>query len=100
MNCEIEFLAVGEGAKAGDAIVVRYGEPNAYNLMLIDGGTTDTGEKIVVHLKKQFGEQVSLEHVLLTHSDADHASGLRTVLKELPATMYLTTEAGSAIVAR
>ena len=25
MNCEIEFLPVGEGCKAGDAIVVRYG---------------------------------------------------------------------------
>jgi beta-lactamase superfamily II metal-dependent hydrolase len=84
VNCEIEFLAVGEGAKAGDAIVVRYGEPNAYNLMLIDGGTSDTGEKIVAHLKAEFGEHVSQEHVLLTHSDADHASGLRTVLKEIP----------------
>jgi glyoxylase-like metal-dependent hydrolase (beta-lactamase superfamily II) len=84
VNCEIEFLAVGEGAKAGDAIIVRYGEPNAYNLILIDGGTSDTGEKIVAHLKAEFGEHVSLAHVLLTHSDADHASGLRTVLKEIP----------------
>jgi beta-lactamase superfamily II metal-dependent hydrolase len=29
---------------------------------------------------------VSLEHVVLTHSDADHASGLREVLREIPAT--------------
>lgn len=26
MNCEIEFLPVGSGSKAGDAIVVRYGD--------------------------------------------------------------------------
>jgi hypothetical protein len=38
LKCEIEFLAVGDGSKAGDAIVIRYGDVNAYNLMLIDGG--------------------------------------------------------------
>jgi len=52
--------------------------------MLIDGGTSETGEKIVAHLKKYFGEEVELEHIVLTHSDADHASGLRTVIKEVP----------------
>jgi beta-lactamase superfamily II metal-dependent hydrolase len=83
VNCEIEFLAVGAGSKAGDAIIARYGEKKAYELMLIDGGTADTGDKIVAHLKKYFG-QTALEHVLLTHSDADHASGLRTVLNEIP----------------
>jgi beta-lactamase superfamily II metal-dependent hydrolase len=84
MNCEIEFLAVGTGAKPGDAIVVRYGAPNAYELMLIDGGHAETGETLVSHLKKQFGDDVSLTHVVLTHSDADHASGLREVLREIP----------------
>ncbi|HEY1724535.1 MAG TPA: MBL fold metallo-hydrolase [Steroidobacteraceae bacterium] len=85
MQCEIEFLAVGEGSRAGDAIVVRYGDATAYKLMVIDGGTAETGEKLVYHLKSQFGERVTLEHVVLTHSDADHASGLREVLREIPA---------------
>jgi beta-lactamase superfamily II metal-dependent hydrolase len=84
MNCEIEFLAVGTGSKPGDAIVLRYGDVNAYHLMLIDGGKAETGDKIVAHLKKYFGPHAELEHVVLTHSDADHASGLRTVLKEIP----------------
>jgi len=84
MNCEIEFLAVGSGSKAGDAIIARYGDGNNYQLLLIDGGTAETGETIVSHLKKHFGAGVVLEHVLLTHSDADHASGLRTVLQEFP----------------
>jgi beta-lactamase superfamily II metal-dependent hydrolase len=83
VKCEIEFLAVGAGTKAGDAIIVRYGEVNAYKLMLIDGGHAETGDEIVAHLKKHFGPNPVLEHVLLTHSDADHASGLRTVLKEI-----------------
>jgi beta-lactamase superfamily II metal-dependent hydrolase len=84
MNCEIEFLAVGAGSKPGDAIIVRYGEPNAYQLMLVDGGHAETGESLVSHLKKYFGNDVSLAHVVLTHSDADHASGLREVLREIP----------------
>jgi beta-lactamase superfamily II metal-dependent hydrolase len=46
--------------------------------MLVDGGHAATGTTIVNHLKRYFGADVSLEHVVLTHSDADHASGLRT----------------------
>jgi beta-lactamase superfamily II metal-dependent hydrolase len=84
MKCEIEFLPVGDASKAGDAIVVRYGEQEAYELMLVDGGTLETGEAIVEHLRKQFGQAVRLKHVVLTHSDADHASGLRTVLERIP----------------
>jgi len=84
MLCEVEFLAVGEGCRAGDAIVIRYGEVNAYKLMVVDGGTAETGKNLVAHLKGQFGENVTLEHVVLTHSDADHASGLREVLREIP----------------
>jgi beta-lactamase superfamily II metal-dependent hydrolase len=81
--CEIEFMPVGTGSKAGDAIILRYGTPADFKLMLIDGGNADAGDAIVAHLKNYYGPGVRLEHVLLTHSDADHASGLRTVLKEI-----------------
>lgn len=84
MLFEIEFLAVGEGSRAGDAIVIRYGELDNWKLMVVDGGTADTGEELVAHLKSHFGNGVKLEHVVLTHSDADHASGLREVLREIP----------------
>lgn len=84
MHCEIEFLPVGDGEKAGDAIVLRYGTPDDYKLMLIDGGHEGTGDDIVAHLGQHFGPSARLEHVVLTHSDADHASGLRTVLREIP----------------
>jgi glyoxylase-like metal-dependent hydrolase (beta-lactamase superfamily II) len=77
VNCEIEFLAVGSGSKPGDTIIIRYGEPDNYALMVVDGGTSDSGTAMVAHLKKHFGNNVSLAHVVLTHSDADHASGLR-----------------------
>ena len=84
MKCEIEFLAVGDASRAGDCIVVRYGETDMYDLMVVDGGTAATGEALVAHLKSHFGENVRVEHVVLTHSDADHASGLRELFKEIP----------------
>ncbi len=84
MNCEIEFLAVGDASRAGDCIVIRYGEVHDYRLMVVDGGTAATGEQLVAHLKTQFGQNVRVEHVVLTHSDADHASGLRELFKEIP----------------
>lgn len=84
MKCEIEFLPVGEASKAGDAIVVRYGEPTDYRLMLIDGGHGETGDRIVHHLRRHFGPWPVLEHVLLTHSDGDHAGGLPRVLEQVP----------------
>jgi beta-lactamase superfamily II metal-dependent hydrolase len=84
MNCEIEFLPVGDASKPGDAIVVRYGTINSYELMIVDGGNLDSGELLVEHVRKQFGRDAVVSHVVLTHSDADHASGLRKVLQELP----------------
>jgi beta-lactamase superfamily II metal-dependent hydrolase len=83
MNCEIEFLPVGDGCKAGDAIVIRYGSDNVYELMIIDGGTKESGKAIVEHIRSEFGPNKVISHVVLTHSDADHASGLTEVLSEL-----------------
>jgi len=84
MLCEIEFLAVGTGSRPGDAIIIRYGECDAYELMIVDGGTNETGESMVAHLNKHFGKDVRLAHVVLTHSDLDHGSGLREVLRNVP----------------
>lgn len=84
MNCEIEFLPVGDKSKPGDAIVVRYGDENGYKLMLVDGGHADTGKEIVEHVRSEFGEGRVISHVVITHSDADHVSGIREVLSELP----------------
>lgn len=84
MNCEIEFLPVGDASRAGDAIVVRYGDASSYKLMIVDGGNLDSGKALVDHIRKHFGIDAVISHVVLTHADADHASGLRVVLAELP----------------
>jgi Metallo-beta-lactamase superfamily len=84
MNCEIEFLPVGEASRPGDAIVVRYGDTSSYELMIVDGGNLDSGKALVTHVRNHFGNNSVISHVVLTHADADHASGLRVVLSELP----------------
>jgi glyoxylase-like metal-dependent hydrolase (beta-lactamase superfamily II) len=84
MNCEIEFLPVGDGSKPGDAIVLRYGDVNTYELMVVDGGDIDSGRALVEHVRTQFGQNSVVTHVVLSHPDADHASGLREVLSDLP----------------
>jgi beta-lactamase superfamily II metal-dependent hydrolase len=83
VKCEIEFMPVGDASKAGDAIVVRYGDENSYELMIIDGGTVDSGNELVAHVRKYFGADCRISHAVLTHADADHAYGMREALSEL-----------------
>jgi beta-lactamase superfamily II metal-dependent hydrolase len=83
MNCEIEFLPVGEKSKPGDAIVVRYGDANRYKLMLVDGGQAGTGKEIVQHVKSEFGPSSVISHLVLTHADKDHAAGIPDILSGL-----------------
>ncbi len=77
MDFEIEFHPVGDASKAGDATVVRYGFNGQYQVVVIDGGTEDSGAKLVEHIKSVYGPNTVIEHAICTHPDTDHASGLR-----------------------
>lgn len=79
---EIDFLAVGDGERSGDAIAVRYGSPDAYHVMVVDGGTKDSGEKLVEHIKTCY-QTSHVDYLVNTHPDIDHASGLEVVLENL-----------------
>jgi beta-lactamase superfamily II metal-dependent hydrolase len=86
LGYEIDFLAVGEGSRSGDAIAVRfgnlYGERDEQRVIVIDGGFLDDGEALVEHIKKWYGtDRVDL--VVSTHPDNDHTAGLKVVLREL-----------------
>ena len=78
---EIDFLAVGDGERSGDAIAMRYGEPGAYRVHVTDGGNRDTGDLLVQHIHKYY-ETDYVDLVVLTHVDDDHSSGLRPVLED------------------
>lgn len=79
---EIDFLPVGNGSKSGDAIAIRYGSPGNYTIMVVDGGTKDSGKELVEHIKKYYNTN-KVDYVINTHPDGDHASGLTEVLNNL-----------------
>jgi beta-lactamase superfamily II metal-dependent hydrolase len=83
-SLQIDFLAVNSGEKSGDAIVFRYGDfsrRELYKVVVIDGGTMQSGSDIVEHLRVHYNTDY-VDLVVCTHPDADHASGLRHVLKK------------------
>lgn len=82
MGIEVEFIPVGEKTKNGDAIIVRYEKNGMYKIMVVDGGTKDSGKKIVEHIRNYYGTNY-VDFVVNTHPDNDHVSGLITVLEEL-----------------
>ncbi|MCS6785223.1 MAG: MBL fold metallo-hydrolase, partial [Candidatus Caldarchaeum sp.] len=86
MAYEIDFLAVGEGERCGDAIALRFGnlagKRDEQQVWVIDGGTKESGESLVAHIKKYYGTD-RVDVVASTHPDSDHASGLSVVLEEM-----------------
>lgn len=82
MNFEIEFLPVGNGDSSGDAIIIRYEKDDAYKVMVVDGGTKESGQMIVDHIKTHY-KTVFVDYVVNTHPDQDHASGLSVVMEQL-----------------
>jgi beta-lactamase superfamily II metal-dependent hydrolase len=82
MAFEIDFLPAGNGDRSGDAIAVRYGQPGAYTVVVYDGGTQESASKLVEHIRKYY-QTSHIDHVVSSHPDADHASGLSVILEQL-----------------
>lgn len=81
---ELDVLAVGKAGRSGDAIAMRYFLPGFARpqVLIIDGGDKDAGARIVDHVRYHYGVSHA-DHVLNTHPDADHSSGLTEVLHGL-----------------
>lgn len=77
---EIDFLGV-ETAKSGDAITLRYSIGGITRIHIVDGGYLGTSDQIIEHLKTYYGAPTFIDAVVLTHSDRDHANGLRKILE-------------------
>lgn len=86
MGYEVDFLAVGEESQSGDAISLRFGNLNGARkeqfVAVIDGGFKESGQQMVDHIKKYYHTTI-VDLAILTHPDADHASGLEVVVNEL-----------------
>ncbi len=83
---EIDFLPVGDAEKSGDAIALRFGNlsgPREQQFVaVVDGGTQESGEKLVALIRKRYGTN-KVDLVVSTHPDSDHSSGLTVVLEEM-----------------
>lgn len=78
---EIDFLPVGDGERSGDAISLRYDLGNGMVIHVVDGGTQDSGKALCDHIDSYYDKPKMIHHVVLTHPDDDHSSGLREVIQ-------------------
>ena len=81
---EIDFLPVGDGARSGDAIAIRFTRPDNGDLahVIVDAGFEDDGEALITHFNDVYGTD-NVDLVFLTHPDKDHRGGMRKVLEGL-----------------
>lgn len=103
MGIEVDFLAVGDGKRSGDAIALRLGNLEGPRdeqvVMIIDGGTTESGERLADHVRYVY-QTAWVDFALLTHPDSDHASGFRAAVERLDVgqiVMHKPWEHGDAI---
>lgn len=78
---EIDFIEAGD-KDSGDAITIRHHRNSLDWIYVVDGGYTNDGQKLVRHIRDYYNKPSYIDHVVLTHPDADHASGLVTLLGE------------------
>lgn len=79
---EVDFLPVGNGDRSGDAISIRWKDGDSYKVLVYDGGTKESGQALVDHIKKYYGVS-RIDYLVNSHPDSDHASGLSVVLEQL-----------------
>ena len=87
MAYEIDFIGVGDEVKKdADAITIRWKDDNGdYKIAVYDGGLQAHGDKIVEHLNEYYFSDSTdkvIDCVICSHSDLDHASGLKRILEE------------------
>ena len=78
---EIDFIEAGDKG-SGDAITIRHRRNSLDWIYVVDGGYANDGQKLVQHIREYYDKPPYIDHVVLTHPDTDHASGLTTVLEE------------------
>lgn len=91
MALEIDLLAVGNGSKSGDAILMRYGCLHLGGdyqwVVLIDGGYQSNAEDIKRMLRNYYncmnsdGKYV-IDLMILSHPDSDHVGGLKALSED------------------
>ncbi|HET7867279.1 MAG TPA: MBL fold metallo-hydrolase [Burkholderiaceae bacterium] len=78
----MHFLPVGNRYKSGDAIAVRWGQPGASQVLVYDGGSTESGKALVTFVRERLRSS-RVDYAVSSHPDGDHASGLLALLQRL-----------------
>ncbi len=78
---EIDFLPV-HTTKSGDAIAIRYQDGAHWYVHVVDGGYASTASDLAKHIRTYFGTE-TINNVVVTHPDQDHAEGLAPILEEM-----------------
>ena len=78
---ELDFLPVGNSN--GDAICMQYSVNTGVYVHVVDGAYAETGEKIVDHIQSYYGRNFFVNHMVLSHADDDHATGLVEIMKRI-----------------
>jgi beta-lactamase superfamily II metal-dependent hydrolase len=80
---EIDFFAVGQGGKHGDAIGIRFmrAETGSYAHVIIDAGFQQNGQDFVDYIKRWYATS-AIDLAIVTHPDGDHIGGMGDVIRE------------------
>lgn len=81
---EMDWLAVGDGEKSGDAIAARFtrADTGALAHIVVDAGFKDDGKDVVAVFDRYYGTR-TVDLAILTHPDGDHIGGMGDVVREL-----------------
>lgn len=86
MAYEVDFISVSDSKSKqdADAIVIRWKYGEDYKIAVYDGGLQAHGEKMRDHLNCYYfddNQDKVIDAVIVSHSDQDHTSGLKTILE-------------------
>ena len=77
---EVDFLQV-HSERSGDAIAIRHQIGQYWYVHVVDGGYNSTAPVLAQHIRGRYGTN-TINNVVVTHPDKDHAEGLAPILEE------------------
>ena len=76
---EFDFHPVGDASRSGEAITAKIVREGVTEIIVVDGGTSKSGAEVSDRISDYYGT-CKVNHMILTHADDDHSSGLREIL--------------------
>lgn len=81
LRYEIFFLKL-EALGSADAIIAQTDSGSGLVTYVRDAGFKTSGEAVSSELCNYFGDDVKVDHAIVSHADGDHIGGMRTIFNE------------------